>query len=230
MRPKAGIFKFNFAEMFKTFSLLLTLFTASISEAQLRNMFGNIAYDLKQEKNFFVGLDGKNSIIKDVPIKLFGLQAGFLYNKRTNLCFGFYTSYNDEAKIYNPTALPESYDTNTVWQKYKLSYVNIACEYYFHDSRHWRFSIPFGIGLGGGADRKRKLSGLYDFHSKTVMPLELGFRANYKITWWLWVSAGMGTRMSLASTRYNGSYYSFGLSLKTGAIYRRVRDWSRREK
>ena len=67
-------------------------------------MYSNIRTDLRGEKSAFVSLDGKNSIVRDVPIKLFGLQAGYLFNQRTNLFLGFYNSYNKENIISNPRA------------------------------------------------------------------------------------------------------------------------------
>ncbi len=184
-------------------------------------MYSNIRTDLRGEKSAFVSLDGKNSIVRDVPIKLFGLQAGYLYNKRTNIFLGFYSSYNDEAIIKNPTAAIGKTDSNTIWQAYKLTYFNLGCEYYFHNSKRWRFSIPFAIGIGGGLDKQRKSDKILYEKSTFVMPAEIGFWANYKLTWWLWLGAGMGTRVSLVSKGFSGSYYTFGLSLRYGEIFNR---------
>lgn len=216
-------FKIIFVPMSRSFFLFICFFTHTICNAQLKNMYSNIRSDLKGEKSAFVSLDGKNSIVRDVPIKLFGLQAGYLYNKRTNIFLGFYSSYNDEAIISNPTADLGKTDSNTIWQAYKLTYLNIGCEYYFHNSKRWRFSIPFGLGIGGGIDKQRKsYKPLYE-KSKFVMPAEVGFFANYKLTWWLWLGAGMGTRISLVSSGFTGSYYTFGLSIRYGEIYDRTK-------
>jgi hypothetical protein len=186
-------------------------------------MYSNIRSDLKGEKSAFVSLDGKNSIVRDVPIKLFGLQAGYLYNKRTNIFLGFYKSYNDEGIIKNPTADFGKTDSNTIWQAYKLTYLNLGCEYYFHNSKRWRFSIPFAVGIGGGSIKQRNSVQEISKKSLFVMPAEVGFWANYKLTWWLWLGAGMGTRVSLVSKGFTGSYYTFGLSLRYGEIYNRTK-------
>lgn len=208
---------------------LAFLFTAVpfFCSGQIRHMFDSIKYDLKHSGSFFVSLDGKNSIIRDRPVKMFGFQAGLLFNKRTNLYAGYYASYKNTRTIYNPTAAKGEVDSNTVDMRYRLEYLNIGCEYYFKDTRKWRFSIPFSIGLGAGRDIRYKKLGndvLSDKRHK-VVPLELGFNARYKLFWWMWISGGLGTRLSLASTEYNGSYYTFGLSLRTGEIYNRFRAW-----
>ena len=56
------------------------------------------------------------------------------------------------------------------------------------------------------------------------MPAEIGFFANYKLTWWAWLGAGMGTRVSLVSKGFTGSYYTFGISLRYGEIYKRGKE------
>ncbi|MEZ4805641.1 MAG: hypothetical protein R2852_09205 [Bacteroidia bacterium] len=185
-------------------------------------MSSHIKFDLKQEKKMFLGLDGKNSIILDFPIKLFGLQVGYTYNNRTNLYAGFYTSHRDTGILSNPTG-GNTIDSNTILQKLKLTYINFGCEYNFHDTKKWRLSIPFAIGIGGGRTKLYGIDGTISDKSYTVIPVEAGFNAKYKLTWWLWIGAGLGTRLSLASSKFNGSFYTFGLSIKTGEIYRRVK-------
>ena len=207
--------------MLRSLILFICFITSNLCVGQLKNMYSNIRTDLRGEKSAFVSLDGKNSIVRDVPIKLFGLQAGYLFNQRTNLFLGFYNSYNKENIISNPSAGAKKTDSNTIWQAYKLTYINFGCEYYFHNSKRWRFSIPFAVGIGGGSIKQR--NSVQDISKKSlfVMPAEIGFWANYKLTWWLWLGAGMGTRVSLVSKGFTGSYYTFGLSLRYGEIFNR---------
>lgn len=186
-------------------------------------MFSNIAYDYKQGKTFFLGLDGKNSVVGNVPIKLFGIQYGHLYNKRSTFHIGFYASHNDEKIISGNSIEP---DSTTIYQKHQLLYMNLGCEYYYYDSRKWRFSIPFSFGIGEGKSYRRRIDNIhYDKQSRSIIPLELGFKASYKLTWYLWINGGLGARVSLRNGQYNGSFYSFGLALKTDEIIRRVKAW-----
>lgn len=207
----------------RSFFICITLISFQGLHAQLKNLSDNIRQDLKGEKSAFIGLDGKNSIVRDVPIKLFGLQGGYCYNERTNLFVGFYKSHNKEVVVNNPTAKSGTTDSNSIFQQYKLTYLNVGCEYYFHNSEHWRFSIPLGLGLGVGKDIMRNTKTELRNQRMGIMPIEIGFLANYKLTWWVWLSAGMGTRLSIGSNNFTGSYYTFGLSFRYGEIYRRTK-------
>ena len=217
-------FKIIFAAMTRLFFLFICIVSQQLCSAQMKNMYSNIRTDLKGEKSAWIGLDGKNSIVRDVPIKLFGLQAGYLFNKRTNIFLGFYNSYNKENIISNPSAGAKKTDSNTIWQAYKLTYINFGCEYYFHNSNKWRFSIPLAVGIGGGSIKERNIARDISKKSIFVMPAEIGFFANYKLTWWVWLGAGMGTRVSLVSKGFTGSYYTFGLSFRYGEIYERGKE------
>lgn len=228
MQAKPDFFRFNFAGMLKKGLLSLFLFLTLSASSQIRHMFDTIRHDLTHPKSMFVCLDGKNSVIRDMPVKLFGLQFGYTYNRRTNLFLGFYRSYNLEKITENPSG-GSPYDSNTVWQRFRLSYFNMGCEYYFYNTPKWRFSLPFAIGLGGGQVRKRKLNGVFSDKHYTVLPVELGFTAGYKLTWWVWISGGIGTRVSLASSKFNGSYYYFGLSFRFGEIYNRAREMHKKQ-
>lgn len=179
-----------------------------------------------------MSLDGKNSNIRDLKIKLFGLQAGYLYNKRTNVYIGFYSSYNKSNIIVeNPTSITPKVDSNTVYENHQITYFNIGCEYYFYNSNKWRFSIPVALGLGVGNSKRFQTSStkttILSDKSSGIMPLDFGLTANYKITWWLWAGAGLGTRITFGASRYSAPYYSIGLSIRTGEIYNRAKKWYR---
>lgn len=201
---------------------------SSAATAQVRHMLDSIRYDLQQDKEWYICLDGKNSVIKDLQTKIFGLQLGYTYNKRTNLYINYYTSYNTQAQILsNPTAGYNKRDSNTVYVRPQLTYMNIGCEYYFLNTRKWRMSFPVGLGIGQGLEETTSLKSKPFTVKHTVIPLELGYTINYKIKWWVWAGAGIGTRLSLASTRFNGPYYYMGLSLRFGEMYNRARAWYR---
>jgi hypothetical protein len=206
---------------------LIAVLACMNSEAQVKHMFDTIRYDLKQRpKAFFLSLDGKTSIIRDLQLKMFGLQAGYLYNKRTNLYIGYYATLDNESRIYrNPTAGPDRTDSNTIYTVYGLAYFNLGCEYYFYNSRKWRLSFPVGLGIGVGWDKFSTQKKFLEQQNSLVLPIEAGFNASYKLKWWIWLGAGIGTRLSLASGQYNGPFFTYGIQLKTGEIYRRTKKW-----
>jgi len=185
-------------------------------------MYDSIRYDLKQNKTLVIGIDGKNSFIRDLKLQMYGAQLGYLYNKRTNIHLGFYTTFNKKKTIFdNPTAAQGSTDANTVLNKFGMAYVNLEGEYYFFNNHKWRFSIPAGVGIGMGWDKYYNNSQFTRKTNSLVIPVELGFNASYKLNWWLWLGAGLGTRVSFASGKYNGPFFTYGLQFQFEAIYER---------
>jgi hypothetical protein len=201
----------------------LSCLLAADTMAQFRHMPDTIRYDLKKEPSLVFGLDGKTSFIRDMKLNFYGAQVGYLYNKRTNLHVGFYTTYNKKKNIYdNPTSINKETDSNTIFNKFGMSYLNFGAEYYFYNTGKWRLSLPASAGLGIGWDKFYRADKYMHTNHSFVMPVELGFNASYKLTWWVWLGAGIGTRLSLASQRFNGSYFTYGLQFRTEEIY----NWS----
>ncbi len=212
-------------KILKKIFLITILIICNTANAQLRHMFDSIKFDLKQKKKFFVSLDGKNNLVSDLNIKMFGLQGGYQYNRRTSLYVALYWTYNNQKTIKeNPTAPVGSSDTNTVFSKYGLSYINFGCEYVFFNNKRWRLALPLAMGIGSGYNTLTRNEKLIKKETPILLPLEVGLNVSYKLKWWLWLGAGIGSRYSLSSNHdYNGAFYTFGLQLKTGEIYRRVK-------
>ncbi|MCC6818708.1 MAG: hypothetical protein IT245_07450 [Bacteroidia bacterium] len=218
----------------KKIFLLLSILISANANAQFRKYWDSVKYDLNQDRSWFICLDGKNSIVRDLKLKMFGLQSGYTYNNRTNIFLGYYGSYNNESIILeNPTAPFGKIDSNTVYARYKLSYLNIGTESYFVNSKRWRMAIPITFGIGSGTDEKFKrnatFENVFEKSKHTIMPLEIGFYINYKIKWWVWAGAGLGSRFALNASAYSGSYYTYGISLRFGEMYSRARDWYKKQ-
>ncbi len=156
---------------------------------------------------------------------MFGLQGGFIYNSRTSIYVGLYNTYDNNTRniIYNPTAASGVIDSNTVYEKYGMGYINFGIEYIFLNSKRWLLSAPVAIGIGAGRYTKQTQREILKYETPGIKPLEFGVNASYKLTWWLWLGAGLGTRISLNSTHtFNGPFYSFGLQFKTGEMVKRI--------
>ena len=196
-------------------------------KAQLnRHVIDTIKFDLKQKKKLYVSLDFKNTFVSDLSTKMFGLQLGYIFNKRTSLYIGYYAANRASKVVANPTALQGQTDSNTMYQNYGLNYSNFGIDYIFYNTKRWRFSIPLSIGLGSGYSYLSSLKTTFETTKTYVVPLEFALYGSYKITWWIWFGAGMGSRIMLNNkSGYNGTFYSIGLQLKTGEIYRRTKNW-----
>lgn len=196
-------------------------------KAQLnRHVIDTIKFDLKQKKKLYVSLDYKNTFVSDLSTKMFGLQLGYIFNKRTSLYIGYYAANETRKEVANPTAVNGNTDSNTIYQYYGLNYFNIGIDYIFYNTKRWRFSIPLSIGLGSGYSHLSSLKTNFGTTKTNVVPLEFALYGSYKITWWIWFGAGMGSRIMLNNkSGYNGTFYSIGIQLKTGEIYRRTKNW-----
>lgn len=209
----------------KKVGIIAVLFICIHSNAQVRHFWDTIRYDLKQPRKFFLGMDGKNSIISDFTIKMFGFQGGTIYNSRTKFYSGLYfTPRKRSTIIENSTALPGRTDSNTVYVSYGLTYMNFGTAYIFYNTKYWEISAYLALGLGAGTYKKHTDTRYYSASHPVIVPLETGFNASFKLTWWLWLSAGLGTRMAIIGKHdYNGALYTYGVSVKLDAIYKKFR-------
>ncbi len=209
----------------KKIVFIFLLFCMNAASAQTRHFLDTIRYDLKQTKRFYLSLDGKNNIVGDLNIKMFGLQGGYIYNRRTSLYMGLYLTSKEATVIaenYNLNA--GKTDSNTIYNSYGMTYLNFGCEYIFCNNKKWQLSIPAAIGIGSGTFKRFSEIKYYEAKYPTIIPFETGLKASYKLTWWLWLGAGLGTRISLNSTHYyNGPFYTFGLQVKTGAMIKKAK-------
>jgi hypothetical protein len=210
--------------MCRKYFFILGFLSINSAQGQLRHMCDTIRHDVKKERTLALGLDSKNSFIRDLNLTMYGMQVGYLYNRRTNVHLGLYTTFNRKKTVFdNPTAGQDRIDANTVMNKFGMTYMNLEGEYYFYNTCKWRFSIPTGLGIGIGWDKYYKNNTFTHRTTSLVIPIELGFNATYKASWWVWIGAGLGTRLSLASQKYNGPFFTYGLQFQTEEILRRAK-------
>jgi hypothetical protein len=94
-----------------------------------------------------------------------------------------------------------------------------------YNGKIFKIDIPIEIGMGEGSD------GIYDADGKllrlttdNVFPLQAGVSTTIKLTRWFGVHLQAGNReilgKSLFQNQYSGLYYTFGINLNFGTIYR----------
>lgn len=192
------------------------------SNAQFKHALDTIRYDLNKKKSFFLSLDGKKSFINSVPQNFFGLQVGYTFNKRTNVFVGLYSTYYDRAYIKdNPTSKDGRIDSNTIFGLNGLTYLNCGMEYYFYHKNKWRLALPASIGIGSALEKNYTKNKIITDRHNFTMPVEIVFYATYKLKWWVWLGAGVGTRVNVFAARYSAPFYSYGVNIRFGEIYKR---------
>jgi len=207
----------------KVFCLSIVLLGFILNpNAQFKHALDTIRYDLNKKKSFFLSLDGKRSFINSVPQNFFGLQAGYTFNKRTNIFVGLYSTYYDRPYILeNLTSKSGRLDSNTVFGLNGLTYFNCGMEYYFYHQKKWRLALPISVGIGSALEKKYTQSNIIIDRQNFTMPVEIAFYATYKLKWWVWLGAGVGTRVNVFAARYSAPFYSYGVNIRFGEIYKR---------
>lgn len=173
-----------------------------------------------------VSYDQRNSFIHDAPVNLVGVQAGVLLHERHSLGIGLYnitakssyakTTLNDTKVSYNRTL--------------SLNYLTIFYEYAFIDRRWWTVGIPVEIGLGNfKIDYKNTQTGAsakgYPYKGG-IIPFGLGLDITFNVLPWLGLN-GMGGYRWVADKNpklnFNGAFYSFGVQVAVGELYRKMK-------
>ncbi len=177
-------------------------------------LLDSIREELQKPSSFFVALDGRNTVVEDFPGTMYGFMYGWDYG-RLLVGTGIYGM--------KPFTLTSRVGTDTIRNAYDFSYISSTLEYSFHETRKWRLSLPLQIGIGYG-DRKKMINSTVAEHKRPLLiPGEAAFRAVYKATRYVGLSAGVGLRVSLVnSSNFDGPIYYFGLSFFWGNIKRDI--------
>lgn len=205
-------------KIFRFFIVAMLLYPA-YAKSQHR-VLDSIKYDYQHKRRFIIGFDGKRSFIGDLNIKVFGLRGGYEYNGRTSILVGIYNTTDKIKNIDSSSNIPGS--PKVYKSSVGLGYISGILEYRFYKDKKWELSVPMQLGIGAGRLNYYRNDTLISKKAPIVLPIELGFNANYNIKWWLTITGGIGTRVSLVNTQFNGAFYSLGIQLNTEAIYRRL--------
>ncbi len=180
-------------------------------------------YRFRKVRPFF-SLDNRNSFIKDAPVNVQGLQLGIILKEKHTLGFGFYTLQANAKQ--NFTTKNEKYIA--VNRTLRLSYLTAFYQYAFVDTRYFELDLPLELGLGG-YDVKltdavtNKL--ILDKKGGTII-IGGGVGITIKPFKWFGITGSAGYRNALdnnPNVNFSGFFYSYGIWVGLGRIYRDVR-------
>lgn len=167
-------------------------------------------------------LDFRNSFLERQRVNVLGVNGGIEFGrKRDQLTLGYYwISYatylrlidwrRDAARLINL----DYYTRTDMWYMNLLYWRNLI------NNKRWMVSLP--VEVGGGVAYALPLNLAKDTPiDKTrrsfLVPLQAGVYAQWKATRWAGLSAQVGYRVAVFRTdisqNFNGTYYSFGISL-----------------
>lgn len=204
----------------RLFILFIGLLYCVSGNAQVQDFIQDSRYELNKKPRFLLGFDNRFSIVSDEPVRIAGIRFGWDYGK-VKLYQGMYVLRDDIIHIKGGELSTNPNDTGTVHTNF--FYISTTIDYVFHNTKKWEFSIPVQLGIGTGSKKLRRGDSLISEETPQFIPFEFSVNGLYKLTPWAGISAGVGYRISLYNTNeFDGSFYSFGLKVFLGKLYRAI--------
>jgi hypothetical protein len=194
------------------------------SKDSSRTFFPN-SYGEKKWKPI-VGFDAFRSFYSGAPVKFNGIRFGAEFKGVHRFGFGFYGLKRD--LYFNNLEVQHPQATDTSLVKFQLNYSAFFYERVFYKTKKWEISFPIYLGGGGlngyveGSDRL-----FYKYLATSFSLLNTGITAKYYLLPWLAPKIGTGFRFTFNAEKnlrkaFNGPYYSFGLNILIGELYRTI--------
>lgn len=209
------------------FRLIFILCLSLISHNSYSTFIDSVKYYLKNYKpQYNGGLSSRNTFIGDTKNKVAGISAGAEYGNKIGFSAGIYwlSVPINKIAIYN-SFQPDEYKQREISNFW---YFGLQSYYKFYKVDKWTLNIPLRIGIGAANTRNYDISPQNKFLSKSntaIFPIESGLNFLYSATWWIGVSGGLGSRIVLGnntSTRFSGTYYTFGTVFFFSNIYKKL--------
>lgn len=180
-------------------------------------------YRFRKVRPFF-SLDNRNSFIKDAPVNVQGLQLGLILKERHTVGFGLY-AIRASAKQKITTKNEKNISAN---RTLNLNYITAFYQYAFVDKRYFELDLPFELGIGGYDIKLTDAltnKTIVDRKGGTII-LGGGFGLTVKPLKWIGITGSAGYRYALDNNpniNFSGFFYSYGVWVSLGSIYRDVR-------
>lgn len=213
---------------FPKLSFILFLLTTNSIFGQIDSLQLSERKLIKQKPNFVINADFRQTFVKNSPITIYGAYAGLRFKNKHLFSLGYYTLTDSSKQKFRtqnqkqaaPTAPPQQ-----VSGEVSLWFASLGYTRTIYKGNIFKIDIPIEIGIGEGS------VGIYDADGKllrltsgNVFPLQAGISTTVKLTRWFGVHLQAGNReilgKSLFQNQYSGLYYTFGINLNFGTIYR----------
>lgn len=183
-------------------------------------------YVTTKKPSFVLELDGRHSFIREAPVIVDGIRAGADFGDKVRLFGGVYWSRQKVSRTFIVNRYTP-FERN-VRQDLSMFYISATGEYVVYKSKHWELDVPVQIGFGSGKRTRYDATTGEQIEQgrHAFIPFEFSFRAIYRITDWLNVSAGIGYRYALFSTTvsddFSAVHYTYGIGISPIKILKKV--------
>jgi hypothetical protein len=191
----------------------------------------------KRKVKFEIGLDIRNSFIKDAPVNVYGANIGFYVHHKFHIGLGIYTISEKSKQQYQAKSKKGPITLNGS-ESIRLFFVSSYFRYELLRYKKFVLSVPIELGLG------RSITRLLDSTNTLVksnkfknpsraffIPCQVGLFIEWRVLPWLTPHCSIGYRYILFYTRsslpkfaepnFNGMYYNLGISLNLGYLIKR---------
>ena len=206
------------------FLLLLFTFHASAkpdSTAKNRNI------------HFVLTLDSRSTFIDQHHVRINGGLTGISFGEKYHkVTIGFYwLGYNASRRLITwHKKLSQSFNLS-YYTKTDVWFVSTAYWYPIIRSNKWTLSVPIEVGVGTETANYRQLMNDATVKDKnfSFVPYQIGAYGEYRVTPWAGLDAQFGYRNAISQghfrKRFAGIYYSCGLTVYPGTIYKDIKGW-----
>ncbi len=178
-----------------------------------------------QKPVFVINADFRQSFVKSSPITIYGGYAGLKFKQKHLFSLGYYTLSEVTKQTYKAknqqAAIPVNDDVS-------LWFASLGYTRTLFRSKRLKVDIPAEVGIGDGSVE------IYSDAGKTIklsdgmiIPLQIGVSGIVSFTPWLGVHLQAGYRemlgKSIFNNEYSGIYYTYGITLNFGHIYRHLK-------
>jgi hypothetical protein len=183
---------------------------------------------IKRKMNFVISADIRQTLVKNSVITIYGGYAGLRFNDKHLISLGYYTladSSKQRFKTQNKKQAAPNAPAQEVGADVSLWFLSLGYTRTVYNGKIFKIDIPIEIGFGEGSEGIYNTDGkLLQLTNANVFPVQLGVATTIKLTRWFGVHLQAGNReilgKSLFQNQYSGLYYTYGISLNFGTIYR----------
>ena len=189
-------------------------------------MLDSIRLSFQQKARFVLAFDSRNSFISDKRAEILGLKLGVVFGEKFGMGICGHLLNQNNSHFYKEYAVvSDAHLDQTIQAHLQLYYFAYYVEYIFHNSKHWKFSIPLQLGAG-------ESNYLYSYNGKEelkdrhlIITYEPIVASEYKLLNWLSVTGEIGYRIMLVNNpavkeNFNSPTFSAGISIAYIRLYK----------
>ena len=191
----------------------------------------------RQNVRMILSLDTRSTIIDRRHVRINGAMAGIAFGeKKHKITAGYYWLGYDAARRLINWHKNLSYSINlSYYTKTDVQFLSVAYWYPVLKERKWTVYVPVEFGMGQQTAQYRKLANddALSRRNFQFMPCQAGVYSEYRVTPWAGFDAQIGYRNAISESNFRkhfaGIYYSYGISLYPGTIYRDIKGWYKKQ-